>query len=247
MDFLTWVKMHRTLIKLVVVIFLLGHAYEFLSADALARYHRVLGFDTFFVTGTDEHGQKVASSAEKAGVTPLNHCDKYVEAFQHLQKRLLMSYSRFVRTTSEAHIKTSQTLWEMCSKNGDIYLSSYEGWYSEREEAFVADAEAEATNFLDPGTGLPLKRVKEESYFFRMSRYFEQLLEHIELKNPGFIQPETHRQVILGRLRKDGLRDLSISRTSFSWGIPVPEGFDSKHVMVCRPIRFRFLMRSMQS
>ena len=198
----------------------------------MARYHRVLGCDTYFVTGTDEHGQKVANSAETAGVTPLSHCDKYVDSFKTLQRRLLMSYSDFVRTTDGSHALTAQNLWCRCANSGDIYLSAYEGWYNEREEVFVADTEAEANGFKDPGNGLPLKRVKEDSYFFRMSRFTEQLIQHIEVDCPNFIQPDTHKQVILGRLKKDGLRDLSVSRTSFSWGIPVPEGFDPRHVMV---------------
>eukprot|EP01034_Spumella_vulgaris_P025947 gene25947-32458_t len=148
----------------------IGHAYESISTDVLARLHRVLGYDTLFITGTDEHGQKVAASAEK----------------------------------------------------GDIFLDQYTGWYNEREELFVTQVEAEATDFKDPVSGVPLKQVAEESYFFRMSRYCERLIAYIE-ENPTFIEPEVHRNVILGRLRKEGLKDLSISRTSFSWGIPVPE------------------------
>jgi len=128
-------------------------------------------------------------------------------------------------------MRTSQALWRRCADSGDIYLSSYEGWYNEREEMFVAESEAEAMGFKDPGNGLPLKRVKEESYFFRMSRFCARLISLIE-ESVEFIQPESHRQLILHRLKKEGLRDLSISRTSFSWGIPVPEGFDPKHVMV---------------
>lgn len=121
-------------------------------------------------------------------------------------------------------------LWERCARAGDIYLSTYEGWYNEREECFVTDSEAEASNFLDPGNGLPLKRVKEESYFFRMSKYQERLIAHIE-SNPDFVRPEQFRNNVLARLRKEPLRDLSISRTTFTWGIPVPEGFAPGHVM----------------
>ncbi len=208
----------------------IGHAYEFISADVLSRYHRVLGYDTYFLTGTDEHGQKVAASAEKAGLTPLEHCNKFVDSFKELDEKLCISYSKFIRTTDPYHESTSQKLWKKCADAGDIYLDSYEGWYNEREELFVTAVEAEETKFLDPVTGLPLKRVSEESYFFRMSSYCERLVAHIE-ENPSFIEPESHRNVILGRLRREGLKDLSISRTSFSWGIPVPEGFDQRHVM----------------
>ena len=208
----------------------IGHAYEFITADALARYHRVLGYDTFFVTGTDEHGQKVAASAEKAGLDPLTHCDGYVNAFMDLDKKLKISYSDFVRTTEDRHVLTSQKLWEMCAENGDIYLGAYEGWYNEREEVFVTQADAEAAEFKDVGSGLPLKKVKEESYFFKMSNYADRLLAHIQ-ENPSFIEPEQFRNNIIGRITKEGLKDLSISRTSFNWGIPVPKGFDQRHVM----------------
>ena len=154
-----------------------------------------------------------------------------MKAFKHLDRRLKVSYSDFLRTTNSHHMSTSQELWKRCAAAGDIYLSSYEGWYSEREEVFVSDADAEASGFKDVGSGLPLKRVTEESYFFRMSRFLDQLIHWIEVEQPDFIQPDLHKQNILNRLKKEGLRDLSISRTSFSWGIPVPEGFDQRHVM----------------
>jgi len=208
-----------------------GHAYEFISADVLVRFHRVLGFDTFFLTGADEHGQKVQASAEKAGRSPLEHCNIFVDAFQALNQRLAVSNSDYLRTTQARHKQTAQKLWQMCSDAGDIYLDSYEGWYNEREETFVADGEAEANQFKDPDSGLPLKRVTEESYFFRMSKYADRLIAHIK-ENPSFIEPEQYRNNILARLQApEGLKDLSLSRTSFSWGIPVPEGFDNKHVM----------------
>lgn len=208
----------------------IGHAYEFLSSDIIVRYNRVLGKNTFFLTGTDEHGQKVAASAEKNGLTPLEHCNKYVDSFLELHKRLLTSYSYFQRTTEAHHEETSRKLWEICHANGDIYLDTYEGWYNEREETFVSDKDAAANDYKDPGNGVPLKRVVEESYFFRMSNYCEKLIAYIE-QNPHFIEPELHRMNILARLTKEGLKDLSISRTSFTWGISVPKGFDQKHVM----------------
>lgn len=208
----------------------IGHAYEFMTADILARLHRVFGYDVYFLTGSDEHGQKVANSAEKAGRTPLEHCDIFVNAFQALNQRLAVSNSAYLRTTNPDHKKMAQRLWNMCSDKGDIYLDSYEGWYNEREEVFVTETEAQESNFLDPGSGLPLKRVTEESYFFKMSKYCDALIKHVE-ENPSFIEPEQFRNNILARLRKEGLKDLSLSRTSFSWGIPVPQGFDQRHVM----------------
>lgn len=208
----------------------IGHAYEFMTADIITRFYRVLGHNTFFLTGTDEHGQKVAASAEKNGRNPQEHCDYYVDKFQALHRRLLVTYSDFLRTTSDVHKETCQRLWERCAAKDDIYLDVYEGWYNEREEAYVTDSEAEANQFKDPVTGLPLKRVAEDSYFFRMGKYCDALIEHINA-NPSFIEPENLRKSILSRLVKEGLKKLSISRTSFKWGIPVPSGFDSNHVM----------------
>lgn len=208
----------------------IGHAYEFITADVLVRFYRVLGYKTFFLTGSDEHGQKVAASAEKAGRRPIEHCDLFVEAFKNLDKQLLISYNRYIRTTDSDHISYSQRLWKLCSLEDDIYLGSYEGWYNEREECFVSDADAEVNKFIDPDSGLPLKRIVEESYFFRMSSFCDKLIGHIEA-NPNFIQPDQFKNNILHRLKSEGLKDLSISRTSFTWGIPVPDGFDKKHVM----------------
>lgn len=206
----------------------MGHAYEFLSSDVIVRYHRLLGLDTYFVTGSDEHGQKVATSAEKEGRDPLKHCDIYVAGFKALNQRLLVTNDDYIRTTDPYHKSVAQKLWQICADKGDIYLSAYEGWYNEREEVFVSDSEAEAMGFKDGD--VPLKRVKEESYFFKLSSYADRLIAFIE-ENPSFIQPEQYRNNIMGRLVKEGLRDLSLSRTSFSWGIPVPAGFDQRHVM----------------
>ena len=209
----------------------MGHAYEFLTADVIARFHRVMGYDTFFLTGSDEHGQKVAASAVLAGRTPIDHCDLYVDAFKALNQRLAISCSDYQRTTHPYHEETARKLWCMCADAGDIYLGTYEGWYNEREEVFVPEAEAEAAQYLDPGSGTPLKKVFEESYFFRLSNYCDRLIQHI-VENPSFIEPEQYRNNILARLKdKDGLRDLSISRTSFTWGITMPKGFDERHVM----------------
>lgn len=122
----------------------IGHAYEFITSDIIVRYYRVFGFDTFFLTGADEHGQKVAQSAEKAGLAPIDHCNVYATAFRALNERLCVSHSRYIRTTEPAHKVTAQKLWTMCADAGDIYLDCYEGWYNEREETFVNDSEAEA-------------------------------------------------------------------------------------------------------
>lgn len=136
----------------------------------------------------------------------------------------------YIRTTSDRHKRTARELWKKCHESGDIYLDSYQGWYNVREETFVTDNEAEINNFKDPTSGVALKRVEEESYFFKMSAYHDKLLEHIQA-NPNFIRPEQHRNSIIARLTADPLRDLSISRTTFSWGISVPEGFADNHVM----------------
>ncbi len=150
--------------------------------------------------------------------------------FQALNQRVLVSNDDYVRTTSDRHKNTARELWKRCHANGDIYLDTYSGWYNIREETFVTDSEAEMNNFMDPVSGKPLKRVEEESYFFKMSAYKDRLLQHIQ-DNPDFIRPEQHRNNIIARLTADDLRDLSISRTTFAWGIPVPEGFHDHHVM----------------
>lgn len=182
------------------------------------------------VTGADEHGQKIANTAADDGKEPIEICNKYVAGFKVLNQRLLIAFDDYVRTTSDRHKRNARELWRKCHASGDIYLDTYSGWYNVREETFVTDSDAELADYKDPASGLPLKRVEEESYFFKMSKYQQPLLDHIE-NNPNFIQPEQHRSFILARLKSDELRDLSISRTTFSWGIDVPEGFASNHVM----------------
>lgn len=150
--------------------------------------------------------------------------------FKNLNQRLLVSNDDYIRTTSDRHKRVAQELWKRCDANGDIYLDTYAGWYNVREETFVTDLTAEMDNYKDPTSGLPLKRVEEESYLFKMSAYADKLIQHIK-DNPDFIRPEQHRNNILSRLTSDPLRDLAISRTTFSWGISVPEGFNDKHVM----------------
>jgi methionyl-tRNA synthetase len=155
---------------------------------------------------------------------------QYVIGFKNLNQRILISNDDYVRTTSDRHKRLARALWNRCAANGDIYLDAYSGWYNVKEETFVTENEAELNNFQDPTTGQPLKRVEEESYFFKMSAYQQRLIQHIK-ENPNFIRPEQHRNNIMNRLTSDELRDLSISRMTFSWGISVPEGFKENHVM----------------
>jgi methionyl-tRNA synthetase len=143
---------------------------------------------------------------------------------------MLITNDDYVKTTSDRHKRTARELWKRCHANGDIYLDTYSGWYNIREETFVTDNDAELADYKDATSGLPLKKLDEESYFFKVSAYQARLIKHIE-DNPDFIRPEMHRNNILTRLRKDGIRDLSISRTTFSWGVHVPEGFHDNHVM----------------
>lgn len=209
----------------------MGHAYEGVTADVIARYHRIESNESscYFVTGSDEHGQKIAGTAEANGLTPIENCDKYVSGFQVLNQRELVSNDDYIRTTSDRHKNTCKALWKRCADKGDIYLDNYSGWYNVREETFVPESDAKLTDYKDPVSGLPLKKVEETSYFFKMSKYQDRLVEHIKA-NPTCIQPEAQRKFILARL-EEPLRDLSISRTTFKWGVPVPEGFEDDHVM----------------
>jgi len=204
----------------------LGHAYTSVAADVIARFQRKCGRDVYFLTGTDEHGQKVQTSANAAGKTPKEFADEVSATFRRLSDHLQCTYDRFIRTTDADHIATAQALWRKMEDNGDIYLGAYEGWYSIRDEAFYA--EEELVDGKAP-TGAPVEWVKEESYFFRLSKYSEPLLE-LYKNNPDFVGPDGRiREVISFVSQEGGLRDLSISRTTFDWGIPVPN--NPKHVM----------------
>ncbi|KIH77358.1 methionyl-tRNA synthetase [Geoalkalibacter ferrihydriticus] len=203
----------------------IGHAYTTLACDVIARYKRARGHEVFFLTGTDEHGQKVEKAAQAKGETPLELADRVVKRFQALWERLNISHTDFIRTTQERHKKGVHRLFQIIQAKGDIYLGDYEDWYCTPCETFWTE-----NQLLDgtcPDCGRPTDKLKEESYFFRMSKYQQALLTHIE-ENPDFIQPKTRRNEILNFVR-EGLRDLSISRTSFSWGTPVPG--DDKHVI----------------
>jgi methionyl-tRNA synthetase len=203
----------------------IGHAYTTVACDALARYQRAAGRDVFFLTGTDEHGQKVEESAAERGERSIDLADRVVTRFQHLWEVLNISLSRFVRTTDPAHRAAVEELFRRVKAKGDIYLGEYEDWYCTPCETFWTENQLMEGNC--PDCNRPTEKLKEASYFFRMSRYQDALLEHIEA-HPEFIQPVSRRNEILSFVR-EGLRDLSISRTTFSWGIPVPE--DPEHVI----------------
>ncbi len=200
----------------------IGHAYTTLAADVLSRYKKMQGFDVFFLTGSDEHGQKVEKAANTAGETPLELADRVVKRFQSLWEKLNISYSDFIRTTQERHKKGVSHLFEKVMAKGDIYLGEYEDWYCTPCETFWT--ETQLIDYKCPDCNRPTEKLKEESYFFRMSKYQEALLAHIEA-NPDFIQPKSRRNEIISFV-KEGLRDLSVSRTTFKWGIPVPGNGD---------------------
>lgn len=207
----------------------IGHAYEYIAADTLARFHRLDGEDVQFVTGTDEHGLKMQQTAEKEGITPRALADRNAAKFQELQDFLGSSYDRFIRTTDDDHRVASQAIWERMRDNGDIYLDSYAGWYSVRDEAFYQEDETEVVDGerRSVTTGTPVTWTEEESYFFRLSAYQDRLLQ-LYKDNPEFVGPESRRNEVVSFVA-GGLTDLSISRTTFDWGIPVPG--DERHVM----------------
>jgi len=210
-----------------------GHAYEAITSDVIARYHRRYGRDVFFLTGSDEHGQKVEQSAIKQGVSPQDIADKYSQGFKQLNKQLNISNDYYIRTTAPHHAEFCRSLWKRVRDKGDIYLKDYVGWYNVHEEKYVTDKEAEADNYQDE-YGRPYEKKSEESYFFRMSKYQDALLEYIQEKNPLFIQPESRKREILAFL-SEPLQDLCVSRTVCQWGIKCPEDPDytgnKSHVM----------------
>jgi methionyl-tRNA synthetase len=208
----------------------LGHAYTSVAADVMARFKRLDGFDVFFLTGTDEHGQKVESAARAAGVPPQVFTDRVAADFQDMAKQMNISNDDFIRTTEARHKRAAQAIWQKLVADGAIYLGKYEGWYSVRDEAFYDEDETvlRADNVrVSKASGAPVEWVVESSFFFRLSEFQDRLLAHYEA-NPSFIAPNAKRNEILAFV-KGGLNDLSVSRTSFSWGIPVPG--DADHVM----------------
>jgi len=207
----------------------IGHAYEAIATDAIARFHRLDGDDVFFMTGTDEHGIKMLQTAEKAGITPRDLVERNVPRFQAMAERFNLSNDRYIRTTEEAHHAASKAIWQKMLDAGDIYLGSYAGWYSVRDEAFYGEGETilNADGVRIGPQGTPVEWVEEKSYFFRLSAYGERLLKHYA-EHPEFIGPDARRNEVVSFV-KSGLQDLSISRTTFTWGIPVPN--DSEHIM----------------
>lgn len=203
----------------------IGHAYCTTIADTLARYKRLAGFDVFFLTGSDEHGQKIERKAQENGITPIEYVNKIVASFQYLWKKLHISNDDFIRTTETRHHEVVQTIFQKIYDQGDIYKAEYEGWYCTPCETFWL--ERQLADGKCPDCGRPVEVLKEESYFFRLSKYQDRLLKHIE-ENPDFIQPVSRRNEMINFI-KGGLEDLCISRTTFDWGIPVP--FDNKHVV----------------
>ena len=200
----------------------IGHAYTTILADVLARHHRNSGKDVFFLTGLDEHGQKVQQAAEKRGVDPKKHCDEMAPRFLDLWEQLHIQYDDFIRTTEKRHTDTVKKILQDVYDKGDIYEDSYEGLYSVSEERFITEKEAESGHYRD------IKKLKEKNYFFKMSKYQEKLIEHIE-QNPEFIQPVHRKNEVLGFL-KSPLSDLCISRpkSRLNWGIDLP--FDSGYI-----------------
>lgn len=204
----------------------IGNAYTTIACDAMARYKRLRGYDVYFLTGTDEHGQKLQKRAAEEGKEPLEFINPVVDWIQDLWKRLDVSYDDFIRTTEDRHKVVVQKIFQQLLDQGDIYLSEYEGLYCTPCEAFWTERQAEGGKC--PDCGRPVELVKEESYFFRMSKYQDQLLQHIE-KHPEFIQPESRRNEMVNNFLKPGLEDLCVSRTTFDWGIKVPG--NAKHVI----------------
>ncbi|MBR1729234.1 MAG: methionine--tRNA ligase [Selenomonadaceae bacterium] len=204
----------------------IGHAYCTTIADAIARFKRLAGYDVFFLTGSDEHGQKIQRTAESQGVTPLEYVDKIVEGFQELWQRLNISNNDFIRTSEPRHQKVVQEIFKKIQDKGDIYKGSYTGLYCTPCESYWTEHQLDE-NGCCPDCHRPVEKVSEEAYFFKLSNYADRILDHIE-KNPDFIVPTSRRNEMINFI-KQGLEDLCISRTSFDWGIPVPD--DEKHVI----------------
>ena len=207
----------------------IGHAYELIATDVMARYQRLDGKDVFFLTGTDEHGQKMQQTARKEGITPRELADRNSAEFKQMAVLLNASNDDFIRTTEKRHYEACAEIWRRMEANGDIYKGGYAGWYSVRDEAYYGEEETEvrADKVRYGPQGTPVEWVEEESYFFRLSAYQDRLLALYE-SHPEFIGPSERRNEVTSFVRS-GLKDLSISRTTFDWGVPVPG--DEKHVM----------------
>lgn len=204
----------------------IGNTYEMILTDAIARYHRYIGDDVFFLTGTDEHGQKIQEIAENEGINPKAYVDKIAGEIKNIADMLNISYDKFIRTTDDYHVEAVKKLFKKLYEQGDIYKSEYEGWYCTPCESFWT--ETQLKDGKCPDCGREVKKTKEEAYFFKMSKYQDKLMKYIE-DHPDFIQPESRKKEMVNNFLKPGLQDLCVSRTSFNWGIPVE--FDDKHVI----------------
>ncbi|MDX8384738.1 MAG: methionine--tRNA ligase, partial [Ghiorsea sp.] len=209
----------------------LGHMYTTIAADVLARHQRMMGADVFFLTGVDEHGQKVQQAAEKRDIAPIELADQVVQRYESLWPELNISHDNFIRTSSDQHKAGVEAMWKMLLANGAIYKDFYEGWYCTPCETYWTETQLKDADCLDakhcPDCQRSVETIQEESYFFKLSDYQDKLLEHIH-NHPDFIAPESRKNEVL-RFVEGGLRDLSISRTTFSWGVPVPD--DEGHVI----------------
>ena len=209
----------------------IGNTYEIVLADAIARYKRFQGYDVYFQTGTDEHGEKIELKAKEAGVTPKEFVDEKASEIKRIWDIMNTSYDRFVRTTDSNHEEVVQHIFKYMYDKGDIYLGKYEGWYCTPDESFWTDSQVEKNEegkVVCPDCGREVEKKSEEAYFFKLSKYQKELEEYIE-SHPEFIQPEARKNEMINNFIKPGLQDLCVSRTSFSWGIPVD--FDPKHVV----------------
>lgn len=206
----------------------IGNTYDIFLTDAIARYKRQRGYDVFFLTGTDEHGQKIEEKAKGQGCTPKELVDGVAGEIKTMIDSLGASYDKFIRTTDDYHEKAVQHIFEKLWKQGDIYKSEYEGWYCTPDESFFTDSQV--VDGKCPECGRPVQKAKEEAYFFKMSKYADRLIKHIE-ENPGFIEPESRKKEMINNFLKTegGLQDLCVTRSSFTWGVQVP--FDPKHVI----------------
>ena len=204
----------------------IGNTYEIVLADAIARYRRLQGYDVFFMTGTDEHGQKIENKAKEAGIAPKEYVDRVAATVKGIWDLMNTSYDKFIRTTDEDHVRVVQKIFKKFYDQGDIYKSEYEGWYCVPDESFYTDSQL--VNGRCPDCGREVQKAKEEAYFFKMSKYADKLMKYIE-DNPDCIQPEARKKEMVNNFLKPGLQDLCVSRSSFKWGIPVD--FDDRHVI----------------
>lgn len=214
----------------------IGHAYTTVAGDAMARYKRMRGYDVMYLTGTDEHGQKIQRKAEESNITPQQYVDDIVAGIKDLWGKMEISYDDFIRTTQDRHKTVVEKIFAKLVEQGDIYLDEYEGWYSVPDETYYTELQlvdpiienGKVVGGKSPDSGHPVELVKEESYFFRMSKYVDRLLAYYE-ENPEFIQPESRKNEMINNFIKPGLEDLAVSRTTFDWGVKVPG--DPKHVI----------------